>query len=238
MSHIRTRQRGASVASMALGVVLVTLIAVTPVRAQEPRLEITASGGRWDGYALGTVGPSITGPQAPAGSPVLVLNSDVSVTPGSAAELRIGWRIWRALYAEATGGLGRSTIEASIRDDIEHAPALTVSAGLTQITVEGGAVIEIARLPLPAGRLVVFAAGGGGYLRQVHDDRLLIETGTTAYGGGGVKWRTAAQRPTGLVQRLVLRGDVRLVTRTGGIDTSEARRSYITVSGGVGLRLF
>ena len=152
--------------------------------------------------------------------------------------MRIGWRVWRGLYAEATGGLGRNTLEAQIRDDIERAPALTVSASLTQITVEGGALFEIASLPMPAGKLVVFGAGGGGYLRQVHEDRLLIETGSTLYGGGGVKWRAGTQRPDGFVERLFVRGDVRLVTRAGGVDIEDARRSYITVSGGVGIRLF
>ena len=240
MSHIRSRsrRRGLRVASLALGVAAVAAAAVAPAYAQEPRLEITASGGRWGGYDLGTISPSLTGPQVPAGSPVLVLHGDVSVTPGAAAEVRVGWRVWRAVYAEATGGLGRHTIDASIHDDIEQAPASTVSASLLQIAIEGGALVELARLPMPAGRLVVFAAGGGGYLRQVHEDRVLVETGSTIYGGGGVKWRTSAPRPRGLVQRLVLRGDVRLVTRSGGVDTSDARRSYITVSGGIGLRFF
>jgi len=170
--------------------------------------------------------------------PVLVLHSDVRVEPGASAEVRVGWRVWRAVYAEATGGLGRNTIVASIHDDIEQAPAATVSASLLQIAIEGGALVELARLPMPVGRLVVFAAGGGGYLRQVHEDRVLVETGSTIYGGGGVKWRTSAARPRGIVQRLVVRGDVRLVTRSGGVDTSETRRSYITVSGGIGLRFF
>ena len=169
---------------------------------------------------------------------MLVLNSDVRVTSGASAEVRVGWRVWRAVYAEATGGLGRHTIEASIHDDFEQAPAVTVSASLMQIAIEGGALVEVARLPMPGGRLVVFGAGGGGYLRQVHEDRVLVETGSTTYVGGGVKWRTSTARPAGITQRLLLRADVRLVTRRGGVDTSDTRRSYITVSGGVGLRLF
>jgi hypothetical protein len=238
MSVERTRPQGAWAASLALGVVGVLLSTTGDAWGQGPRLEITASGGRWGGYGLGIIGPSITGPQAPTGSPVLVLHSEVAVRPGAAADVRVAWRVWRHLYAEATGGIGRNTLEARIRDDIEQAPALTVSAALTQVTVEGGTLAELAGVPMPAGKLVVFAAGGGGYLRQVHEDRVLIESGSTAYVGGGVKWRTAAARPKGLIQRLVLRGDVRLVSRAGGVDIEDARRSYITVSGGVGLRLF
>jgi hypothetical protein len=226
------------VASLALGTVALATAGVVPVHAQEPRLEVTASGGRWDGYDLGAISPSITGPQAPTGSPVLVLQGDVRLRPGAAAEVRVGWRVWRAVYAEATGGLGRNTIEARIHDDIEPAPATTVSASLLQITIEGGGLVELARVPMPSGRLVVFATGGGGYLRQVHEDRILVETGSTIYGGAGVKWRTVAAQPRGIAHRLLLRGDVRLVTRGGGVDTTDSRRTYITVSGGIGLRLF
>jgi len=37
---------------------------------------------------------------------------------------------------------------------------------------------------------------------------------------------------------LVVRADVRFVSRTGGVDIDDERRYYITVSGGVGMRLF
>ncbi len=113
-----------------------------------------------------------------------------------------------------------------------------MSSTLAQITIEGGALIEVATLRLPAGNLVPFVDGGGGYLRQVHEDRVLIETGRTIYAGAGVKWRSSVVKPRGLVQRLVLRADARVVSRTAGVDVDEARRHYITVSGGVGVRLF
>jgi hypothetical protein len=86
--------------------------------------------------------------------------------------------------------------------------------------------------------LVPFVDGGAGYLRQLHEDRVLIETGRTFYAGAGVKWRSSAARPRGLGQRLVVRADARLVSRTGGVDVDDERRNYITVSGGIGVRLF
>jgi hypothetical protein len=204
----------------------------------QPRLDVTVSGAWWDGYQLGERRASITGPQTPTGSPVTLFDSDVAILPGPGAEVRLGWRVFRQVYAEATGGLGVNTVEARIHDDIEPAPALTVSSTLTQITVEGGALVDVAALRLPAGNLVPFVSGGAGYLRQVHEDRVLIETGRTFYVGGGVKWRAATARPRGLMQRLVVRADARLVSRTGGVGVADDRHNYITVSGGVGLRLF
>lgn len=206
--------------------------------AAQPRLEITASGAWWGGYDLGQRRASLTGPQAPTGADVTLFDSDVAVRSGPGAEVRLGWRLFRGVYAEATGGLGVNTVEARISGDIEQAPGITVSSTLTQIALEGGALVELPTLRTPAGNLVPFVDGGAGYLRQLHEDRVLIETGRTFYAGAGVKWRSIAARPRGLGQRLVVRADARLVSRTGGVDVDDERRNYITVSGGIGIRLF
>jgi len=152
--------------------------------------------------------------------------------------VRLGWRIFRHVYAEATGGLGVNDVEARISGDIEQAPALTVSSTLAQITIEGGGLVELPSLSVASGKLVPFVVGGGGYLRQVHEDRVLVETGRTIYAGGGVKWRSTAARPRGLAERLIVRADARLVSRSGGVDIDDTRHNYITVSAGVGVRLF
>ena len=206
--------------------------------AAQSRLEVTASGGRWAGYDLGQRRPTITGPQAPTGLPVTYFDADIEVLPGAAAEVRIGWRLSSRIFAEATGGLAGSDEQVRISEDIERAPAATIASRVTQITIEGGALVEVATLQAMGGDLVPFVTGGGGYLRQVHEDRVLIETGETIYGGAGVKWRSSAAKPTGWLQRFVVRGDVRLVSRSGGADIEASRRSYLTVSGGVGLRFF
>jgi hypothetical protein len=206
--------------------------------AAQPRLEVGASGAWWDGYALGDRRAAITGPQMPTGSPVTLFDTSSTVLPGPGAEVRIGWRLLRGVYAEATGGLGVNDLETRLSNDVEQAPATTVATTLTQITIEGGGLVEVATLRMAGGHLVPFASGGAGYLRQVHEDRVLIETGRTIYVGGGVKWRSSATKPRGLVQRLSVRADARLVSRTAAVDIDDTRRNYITVSAGVLLRLF
>jgi hypothetical protein len=223
---------------LAAFVVAVAWLGAPPAASAQPRLDVSVSGAWWDGYDLGMRRAAITGPQIPTGSPVTLFDSDVAILAGPGAEVRLGWRVFRGVYAEATGGLGVNDVEARIHGDIEQAPAITVSSTLTQITVEGGGLVEVATLSLPAGRLVPFVTGGGGYLRQVHEGRVLIETGRTIYAGAGLKWRSAAARPRGLRQRLLVRGDVRVVSRTAGVDTEDERRTYITVSAGAGLQLF
>ena len=211
--------------------------AVRPAAAQ-PRLEVTASGAWWDGYELGERRAVLTGPQAPTGADVTLFDTDVAILPGPGAEVRLGWRLFRGVYAEATGGLAVNSVEARVSGDVEQAPAITLTSTLTQITVEGGALVELPPLRTSAGNLVPFVTGGAGYLRQVHEDRVLIETGRTVYAGAGLKWRSSATQPRGLVQRLVVRADARLVSRSDGVDVEDTRRNYITVSGGIGLRLF
>lgn len=231
---------GSRVGRRALAAGLIGLAALLAPRsaAAQPRLDVTVSGAWWNGYDLGQGRASITGPQTPTGSPVTLFDTDAAIVSGPGAELRLGWRLFRGVYAEATGGLGVNTIEARVSGDIEEAPALTVSSTLTQIAIEGGGLIDLPALRLSAGNLVPFVDGGGGYLRRVHEKRLLIETGRTMYVGAGLKWHSAAARPRGLVQRLVVRADARFVSRTAGVDVDDERRHYITVSGGVGVRLF
>jgi hypothetical protein len=222
---------------IAAGLVWAVAVLAPRTASAQPRLDVTVSGAWWEGYDLGQRRASITGPQTPTGSPVTLFDTDSSILPGPGAELRLGWRVFRGVYAEAIGGVGVNSIEARVSGDIEQAPAITVSATLTQVTIEGGALIELPALRV-AGNLVPFVDGGGGYLRQVHEKRVLIETGRTMYVGGGLKWRSAVARPHGLVQRLVVRADARFVSRTSGVDVDDSRRHYITVSGGVGVRLF
>lgn len=224
-------------AAVAAAVVAVASMAGAGRASAQPRLEISGSGAWWGGYDLGSRRPEITGPQVPAGTPVAIFDSDVTQRSGAGAEARIGWRVWRNLYAEATGGYVSSTLEARVTNDLEDAPDVTVSSSLTQVTIEGGALVELPAFDT-ARHLVPFVSGGAGHLRHVHEDRVLVETGTTVYAGGGLKWRVADANPKGFVQRLVVRGDVRFVSRTGGTGVDDTRRHYITVSAGVGLRLF
>ena len=213
------------------------VVAAAAAHAQ-PRLEVTAGGAWWDGYALGSRRVAITGPQTPTGSPVTVFDADAAVRPGGGGDVRLAWRVLRGVHVEATGGLVRSGVDVRVSSDIESAPAATIASTLTQVTIEGGALVEVATLRLPAGRLVIFGSGGGGHLRQVHEDRVLIETGRVVYGGGGFKWRAATDRPRGLRERVVVRADVRVVSRDGGVAVDDPRHTYVTVSVGAGVRLF
>ena len=68
------------------------------------------------------------------------------------------------------------------------------------------------------------SSGGAGYLRQLHEDRTLGETGQVYYAGGGARYwlRGGDARSTSLG----LQGEVRVNVRRGGIDFENATRRY------------
>jgi hypothetical protein len=62
------------------------------------------------------------------------------------------------------------------------------------------------------GRLAPFVEAGAGYLRLLHDERTLVETGRTYEAGGGIKY--AFRAATAGVKAIGLRIDARAVART------------------------
>jgi hypothetical protein len=74
-----------------------------------------------------------------------------------------------------------------------------------------------------------FVAAGAGYLRQLHEERTLVETGQVYYVGrpapGISFWAVRAR-----AARWGLRGDVRLAWRTPGVDFEDKTRKFPTVT--------
>ena len=79
-----------------------------------------------------------------------------------------------------------------------------------------------------AARVAPFVSIGGGYLRQLHEDRALAETGTIYYAGGGLRyWLRGGQ---GASMDVGVRADARINVRRDGIDFENKRRTYPSVS--------
>jgi hypothetical protein len=201
------------------------------------RLEISGSVGLAGSHDLGTEKATEPGNGVPSGSPVTLFEATSSLDRGPLFEGRVGWRFTRSLTAEGTFTIVRTHLHTSITNDFESAPATVATSRLTQYTAEGGLVWHLDRLRFAHGRVRPFVTGGGGYLRQLHDQATLVETGQSAFAGGGVKIRLheTAQRPKkSFLKSLGLRADARLNFTHGGFDIDEnAWRRYPTLSGGV-----
>jgi hypothetical protein len=224
-------RRTVRVTRVLAAVAWIALATARPARA-DGRFEIGGGFGWASGHSLGTREATITGGQVPTGLPVVIFASDVSMEGGMRGEIVLGWHLTPGLVLEASGTLSGGHLASRIRGDIEGAPALTVRSSLLQVTAEGGARFL---LPWSRGRLTPFVSGSGGYLRHVHERRLLVETGTVFSFGGGIV--IAPPTPArGVWGRLGYRADLRGTARSGGADIEDTVRFGVAVTGGAFFR--
>jgi len=229
----RNPRRTARRAALALAV-----IAAVPgaAAAQSGQGRFEASiGGLWNGgYALDRRNATETRNQVGGGDLVL-FETDSEVTGGAGLEARLGVRLGSTFGVEAGGSWSRASMLTRVSGDFEGAPALDVRSDFTQYVIDAALVARLERLALGGGRVVPFLEAGAGYLRQLHEGNLMVETGVVFHGGGGVLvWLRT--RPGGWFDRLGLRVDARVTSRSRGIDvTDDRRRVFPTLAAGLAL---
>jgi len=201
----------------------------------EGRLEISGGVGISGGHTLDTEKATETGNGVPSGSPVTLFETASSFDRGTVFEGRIGWHLSRAFAVEGTFSMTRTHLRTEIRNDSEQAAATTATSPLNQYTAEGGVVVQPAKLRFGrGGRARIFIAGGGGYLRQLHDDATLVETGASAYAGGGLKYRLHEAKKRAALKAIGIRIDGRVNFVRGGFDvTEDVWHTYPSLSAGV-----
>ena len=204
-----------------------------PSFAQEaPRLpdnRVTIDAGiTWlGGYDVGISTAQLRGNATGATTPPFTLfTADSHFSTGRAAELRVGVSITPRLAIEGGASLSHPRIGFRISDDSERSAQELPGEELQQYVFDGGLSWQ---LPIYMGRrLAPFIVGGAGYLRQLHEDRTLVETGRIYYTGGGARyWLRGGHdraRPIGL------RSEFRINLRTKGIDFEDKMRTYPTFS--------
>ena len=161
--------------------------------------------------------------------------TDSEVTGGSGLEARLGVRVGSMFTVEAGASWTRASVVSRVRADFEGAPGVEARSDFTQYVIDGALVARRERLAMGGGRVVPFVEAGAGYLRQLHEGQVLVETGSVFHGGGGVLvWlRTGS---VGWVERIGLRVDARITSRSGGIDvTDERRRVFPALAAGLAL---
>jgi hypothetical protein len=178
-------------------------------------------------YDVGSATAELRGnaPGATA-APFTLFSADSEVSRGIGPEIKVGFAITRRILFEAGGSVSRPRIGVGIANDPE-APAQQLPGEELQQYLFDASVSW--HLPIAMGnRFAPYVIGGGGYLRQLHEERTLGETGQVYYAGGGVRyfWRggRGTERPLGL------RSDVRVNLRRKGIDFEDQMRTYPSFS--------
>jgi hypothetical protein len=179
---------------------------------------VTLSGGLvWtSGYSIGdataTLRGNAVGPTAP---PFTLFRAQSSVDGSPGVDARVGFAITRTLTVEGGVSYQQPGITTELSGDAEVAAATIDAEQLSQYIVDIGVLWEVPRLKLGA-RGRSFVIGGGGYLRQLYDERTLVETGSVYYAGAGLRyWLRGGD---GQPRAFGLRGDVRAMWRRGGVD--------------------
>ena len=186
------------------------------------RLEISA-GAAWLGSQ--TFGSASATETTPSGSSFSLFNTSSEVGRAAAFDARVGVRVAGTLVAEADATYARPELRVTIANDVENAPSITAVERLQQYMIGGGATWYVPR----RNRIVPFVAGGGGYLRQLHDRALLVETGRYYRVGGGVLYLLSSQQGNRL-KATGIRADVRAVILNGGVAFDGSRHTAVAVA--------
>ena len=204
--------------------------AQTLVNRPPSRVEVEVGGGVVGGSVLGSVDANLVA-NNPVRQSFRLFTTDSRFEPAPTFHARAGVAVNRRVVVEGGFAFSRPELRTAVSGDVEGVAPLTAVERIDQYFVEGGVVVFIDELSLSP-RTVPFAAGGVGYLRQLHEGLTLIEHGHVYYVGGGLKhWLVARDR--GRLRAAGLRADARLYRLADGISFDGRSRSHVAVSGGV-----
>jgi hypothetical protein len=159
-------------------------------------------------------------------SPFTLFSVDSRIAPSPGGEVRVGVTLKRDITVEGGVLLARRRLAFRVFGDLETSGQQLEGETLQHFVFDAGLFWEPPQLR--RGRVRAFAGGGAGYLRQLHQDRTLIETGEIYYVGGGARYWLRGQ--PGAPRSIGVRGDVRLNLRRNGIDFENRTRMFPTVS--------
>jgi hypothetical protein len=142
----------------------------------------------WSGsYGIGDAAAQLRGNGPGASPPALTLFTAKSrITSVTAPELRIGFAVTPRTAVEFGAALTRPRVGVAIGGDAEAPSQQLAGEKLEQYLFGGGITWQ---LPIRvSARLAPFVSGGAAFLRQLHEDRTLAETGQVYYAGGGARY--------------------------------------------------
>lgn len=205
--------------------------ATTRAQNDEPALRprhITLAAG-WlvnGGYPVGDRNAELRRNATGTPPPFTLFRAEADLGVANGIEARVGYAITRAIAIEVGGSYAKPRLEIAISQDSESPDAGTIVDEITQYTVDVAGVFQ---LPLRFGaRSRPYAIGGAGYLRQLGEDRLVVETGRIYHVGGGIRYWLRGGSVTH--RALGVRAEARYVRRTGGLDFEDRSRGYPSFS--------
>jgi hypothetical protein len=216
------------------GIAVVTFLAGWPADAvaqvwigsDAPRrgsVEITGGVAAFGGFNLGAGDAEETRNINTGSGPFALFAADSRMAPAPGALLRAGVYLSHAISLEGGLQYGRPTLSSRLSSDTEQAPDLTADETITRYVFDGSLLFHVSGLSFAGGRGMPFLSGGAGYLRELHEQNELVETGREYHAGGGIKIWFGERTP-----RLGLRAEIGASIRNGGADFRSGNRTVPT----------
>jgi hypothetical protein len=203
------------VAAAIAGASAIEATAQTP----EGRVEVSVGVIRVGEVSLGTADAKLS---TASGGTTSLFETSSAIEGVAGINLRVNMRAWKRIEAEAFASIARPTLATAISNDLEATETVNASEPIEQYVVGGGALWYLpVRFSGP--RFMPFVAGGIAYLRELHEENTLVQTGTVYELGAGAKYwflsRTAAR-----LKGLGVRGDARISARSKGVAFDDGLR--------------
>lgn len=218
---------GAGRAFALAGAFVLAMGVIQPASAQtrEPKTQLSI-GGIWaGGSGLGSSAATETRNQT-GGDRYTLFKTTSELEAAGGLEARLTYWLTRTIGLEAGASWSTPRLVTRVSGDVEGAADISAEADVTQYVIDGSVVVRLNRLTMVRGRVVPFLVGGAGYLRQLYEGNVFIETGTMYHAGGGaLVWFTPTRR--GWLKRTGVRVEGRWTAHDGGVDFGcDCRRSF------------
>ena len=188
--------------------------------------EVSGGGMFGPGFELGSLTAELTRSTPTETFDLFDTETKVSGFPGAFA--RIGYYLSDGVSIEGGLRYARPVLSVRLTGDAESAPDTTAEETLSHYLFEGSLVWHLRHLSFASGRAIPYLAGGGGYLRELHEGNQLVETGQEIHALGGLKyWLGSGAR------RFGLRIEGGVSARKKGFDNEDAFRTLPVVFGGL-----
>jgi hypothetical protein len=210
-----------------------------PAAAQEAwpgRVEVGVGVAIGTGADLGRSTATLVANQGPTGGGFTLFEAGSRARRATSFAARVAWRFGSRLLVEGRGAYSRPEIVTTVSNDPEAASLTFTGDRLVSYALDGSVVLHMRREGF-RGRAMPYLIGGGGYLRELHGARTIVETGTTAHVGGGLKWLFSV-RQARTIEGLGIRIEGRGTSRTGGVDLGASGRRTVGSLDGSFLVLF
>jgi hypothetical protein len=193
-------------------------------QAKTPRVEVSAGALFVGGYAAGSQEANLIGNQSGA-PPYTVFKSESRVGSTAGIEARVGVRVSQLFTIEGGVFAARPQLTTRLSADIEGAPDARVSEDLSVYIIDAALMTSFGSRS--GSRLTPFFRIGAGYVRELHENNMLVETGKALHAGGGVTVWFDPRRRVGV------RADARVYVISGGIELDAGSRTQGAAAGAV-----